>query len=87
MSTKILAAIKKCLILVIIRLKYCDNSNKLVIEKMKDETRDVAIEEFVELKAKMCSFLIDDNSEHKKAKGMNRNVVATISLCNIISKS
>ena len=54
---------------------------------MKDETRDVAIEEFVELKAKMCSLLIDDNREHKKAKGMNRNVVATISLCNIINKS
>ena len=27
----------------------------------------------------MCSFLIDDNSEHKKAKGVNKNVVATIS--------
>ena len=27
----------------------------------------------------MYSFLVDDNSEHKKAKGMSRNVVATIS--------
>ena len=27
----------------------------------------------------MYSFLVDDNSEHKKAKGVNRNVVATIS--------
>ena len=27
----------------------------------------------------MYSFLVDDNSEHKEAKGVNRNVVATIS--------
>ena len=27
----------------------------------------------------MYSFLVDDRSEHKKAKGVNRNVVATIS--------
>ena len=46
---------------------------------MKDETGGVAIEEFVGLKPKMYSFLVDDNSEHKKAKGVNRNVVATIS--------
>ena len=26
----------------------------------------------------MYSFLVDDNSEHKKAKGMNQNNVATI---------
>ena len=43
---------------------------------MKDETGDVAIEEFVELKSKMYSFLVD-NSKYKKAKGVNRNVVAT----------
>ena len=58
--------------------KYCDDSNKLVIRKMKNETRGVAIEEFVGLKAKMYSFLVDDNSEDKKAKNVNRNVVATI---------
>ena len=48
------------------------------IEKMKDETGDVAIEEFVGLKPKMYSFFVD-NSEHKETKGLNRNVVATIS--------
>ena len=26
----------------------------------------------------MYSFLVDDNSEHKKAKDVNKNVVATI---------
>ena len=46
--------------------KYYDDSNKSVIEKMKDETGGAATEEFV------------DNSEHKKAKSMNKNVVATI---------
>ena len=59
--------------------KYYDNSNKLVVGKMKDETAGVAIEEFVRLKPKICSYLVDDNSEHKKAKGVNKNVVATIS--------
>ena len=33
--------------------KYYDDSNKLVIGKMKDETAGVAIEEFVRLKPKM----------------------------------
>ena len=59
--------------------KYYDNSNKLVIGKMKDERAGVAIKEFVALNSKMYSYLVDDKSEHKKAKGVNRNVVATIS--------
>ena len=59
--------------------KYYDNSNKLVVGKMKDETAGVAIEEFVRLKPKMYSYLVDDNSEHKKVKGVNKTVAATIS--------
>ena len=47
---------------------------------MKYETGGVAIEEFVVLKSKMYSFLVDDNSEPKKVKSVNRKVVATISL-------
>ena len=43
--------------------KYYDNSNKLVIGKMKDETRGTAIEEFVRLKTKMYSFLVDNAIE------------------------
>ena len=58
--------------------KYYENSNKSVIGKMKDETRGVAIEEFVGLKPKMYSFLVD-NSEHRNANGVNRNVVPRIS--------
>ena len=55
--------------------KYYDNSNKLVVGKMKDETAGVAIEEFPGLKPKMYQYLVDDNSEYKKAKSINKNVV------------
>ena len=56
-----------------------DDSNKLVVGKMKDETGGVAIKEFAGLKSKMCSFLVDDRREHKKSKGVNKNFFATIS--------
>ena len=78
MSIKILAAIKKYLINYLTKSKYHDNSKKLIIGKMTDETAGVTIEEFVGLKPKMYSFLLD-NIEHKKAKGANKNVVAKIS--------
>ena len=58
-------------------IKY-DNSEKSVIEKIKDETEDAAIEEFVGLKATMYSFFVDKN-EFIKAKGVNKNAVGTIS--------
>ena len=54
-----------------------DDSNKLIVGKMKDEIGGVVVEEFVGLKSKMYSVLVDD-SEHKKAKGVNKNVVVTI---------
>ena len=57
--------------------KYYNNSNKLVVGKMKNETAGFAIEEFVGLKPQIYYYLVNDNSEHKKAKGVNRNVVAT----------
>ena len=46
---------------------------------MKDETAGVAIKEFVGLKPKMYSFLVDDSSEHKKAMDVNKNFVTGIS--------
>ena len=45
---------------------------------MRQLAAGVAIEEFVWLKPKMYSYLADGNSQHKKAKGVNRNVVAAI---------
>ena len=50
-----------------------------MVGKIRDETAGFAIEEFVGLKPKMYLYLVDDNSEHKKAKGINKNVVVTIS--------
>ena len=55
--------------------KYYHNSTKLVIDKMNNETTSISFKEFVGLKPKIYSFLVEDNAEHKKA-----NVVATISL-------
>ena len=77
---KILAAIKKMFDFrnYLTKSKYYDNSNKLVIGKMKDETGGIAIEEFLGLKPKINLFLVD-NSQYKKAKGVNRNNVATVS--------
>ena len=53
--------------------KYYDNSNALVVGKMKYETADLPIKEpVVGLKPKMLSFLVDDSSEHKKTKGVKK---------------
>ena len=57
--------------------KYYEDSNKLVIGKMKNETGGVAIEEWVGLMPKVYSFLVGNN-EHKKVEDVNKNVVATI---------
>ena len=78
---KILVRITKFLILIIIQLnkKYYDNSKKLVVDQMKDEMGDAANEGFVGLKPKMYSILIDDSSEHKKAKGLSTNFVRAVS--------
>ena len=45
---------------------------------MKDETAGVAIEEFVRVKPKVYLYLVNDNTEHKKTKDVNKNIVATI---------
>ena len=42
---------------------------------MKDETAGVSIKKFVGLKQTMYSVLLDDSSEHKETKGVNRNYV------------
>ena len=48
--------------------KYYENSNKLVVGKMKDEAIGVLIEEFAGLKPKIYSYLVNSNNEHKKQK-------------------
>ena len=43
-----------------------------MVDKMKDETAGAAIEEFVGLKPKVYSFLVDDNSEHKRQRAYTK---------------
>ena len=57
--------------------RYYDNSDKLGVVKMKDETAGTVIKELVKLKPKIYSYLVDNNSELKKAKGVNKKVAAT----------
>ena len=63
----------------IIKLKYYDDSNVLVVGKMENEMGGIFIDKFVGLKPKMYSILLNDSSEYKKAKGINKNVVVKIS--------
>ena len=46
---------------------------------MKDEIKTVAVKKFVELKSNMYWYLVADNSENKKAKAINKNVVVRLS--------
>ena len=41
---------------------------KIVFDKMKGEMRGPVIKGYVWLKLKMCYFLVDDSSEHKKQR-------------------
>ena len=59
--------------------KYYDNWIKLVVGKMKDKTSGLAFKEFGGLNPNICSFLVDDSSEHKKAKGVHINFDTTTS--------
>ena len=50
-----------------------------MIGKMKEEAKGKIINEYVGLKSKMYSLAMVDNEEIKKAKGINKNVVKSIS--------
>ena len=52
----------------LIKSRHCNDSNKLVVGKMKEKTVGVTIEEFVGLKPKMYSLLVDDNTKRKKQR-------------------
>ena len=60
------------------RSKYYDDSNALVVGKMKDEISGVAIEEFVRLKPKMYSTVVSNFSRYKKVRGVNNFFFAII---------
>ena len=49
--------------------------NKKVIGLFKDELWGRIMKEFCALRAKTCSYLMDDNSEVKKSKGTKQCVI------------
>ena len=56
-------------------LKYYNNTNNLVIGKIKYETCGLPIKGFVGLISKVHTFIRKDNHKSKKAKDINRNVI------------
>ena len=51
--------------------------NKKVLGMFKDEAGGKIIIEFVGLRAKLYSYIMDEGEEHKKCKGIKKQVVAT----------
>ena len=80
---KILVRINKCFIFRNYSRKSKDygDSNKLAVGKIKNEIYGLAVKIFFGLKPKMYSFVVDDNIELKKAKGMNKNSIERINHC------
>ena len=52
-----------------------DNSNKKVIGEFKDETEGIPIKEFVGLRSKMYSILLDNGKEKKTGKGIKKSAL------------
>ena len=59
---------------------YDDNSSKIFIGKMNNETVGVLIEKFVGLKPKIYLFL-EDNNEHEKTKGQQLVIMNIKTYC------
>ena len=57
---------------------------KKLIGKIKDEFRGKIIGEFIGLKSKMYSLVDVDGEENKKAKGVNKSIVRSISIKNLL---
>lgn len=55
--------------------RSCDNSNKKVIGKFKDETDGIPIIEFCGLRSKMYSILLDNHKEKKVGKGVKKSAL------------
>lgn len=55
--------------------RFNDNTNKKVIGIFKPEKVNFVIEEFIGLRSKMYSLLLNDGSEEKRAKGVVKSVV------------
>jgi hypothetical protein len=55
--------------------RSCDNTNKKVIGKFKDETDGEPIHEFCGLRSKMYSIKLDNGKEKKTGKGVQKNAL------------
>ena len=59
--------------------KHYNDSNKLLVDKLKDQKRGVTIKELARLKPKIYSFLVNNNNGPDKANDVNKISVARIS--------
>lgn len=57
---------------------FRDPSNNKVVGMMKDETAGKPIREFVGSRPKMYAYLVEGGKEQKRAKGIQRSVVANV---------
>jgi hypothetical protein len=55
--------------------RSCDNTNKKVIGKFKDETDGVPIVEFCGLRSKMYSIKLENDKEKKTGKGIKKSAL------------
>ena len=55
--------------------------NKEVIGTLKDELGEKIMKEFCALRAKTYTYLMDDDIEKKKAKGIKRCVIKHVKTC------
>ena len=56
--------------------KFYNNTNNLVVSKIKNETCGLSIKCFVILKSKIYNFITEDNHESKKAKDIKEIVLS-----------
>ena len=57
-----------------------NRKNKKVIELMKDELGEKIMKKFVGLRAKSSTYLINDDSEDKRAKGRKKCIIKKLNL-------
>ena len=75
LTLKLKIFVKKLLTLLKNGLTHPIGKNKKVIGLFKDELGGTIMKEFVAFRVRTYSYLMDDDSEHKKAKGTKKCVI------------
>ena len=57
---------------------FYDKTNKKVIGKFKDIAAGIEIKEFIGLRRKMYSYIKDDNTNNKTAKGIAKRIIKKV---------